>query len=127
MEQVSRALDGRKILLVEDSLDNQEIFRFFLEFAGAHVHIAGTGPEALTSVASFDPDLILMDIQLPELDGKEVTRRLRANGDKRPILALTAHAFSEEREQVMKAGCNGHIAKPVTCEDLIHGITAHLS
>lgn len=116
-------LTNREILLVEDSEDNQDIFKFFLESAGAHVTVAGTGLEALRNVDKKDFDLILMDIQIPELDGKETTKILRKKGWKKPILALTAHGLKEERDSIRAAGCDGQITKPVTGDQLVREVS----
>jgi signal transduction histidine kinase/CHASE1-domain containing sensor protein/ActR/RegA family two-component response regulator len=116
------SLKDRKILLVEDSEDNQDIFKYFLESAGAQVTIAGTGKQALAKTLNDDYDLILMDIQIPELDGKETTRILRKQGWRKPIIALTAHGFAEEQKSVLAAGCDDQITKPVTGDELIHRV-----
>lgn len=119
-------LSDREILLVEDSQDNQDIFKFFLESAGAHVTVANTGLEALRSAEIKDFDLILMDIQIPELDGKETTKILRKKGWSKPILALTAHGLKEERDSIRAAGCDGQITKPVTGDQLVHQVSLAL-
>ena len=106
-------LPNKKILLVEDSVDNQEFFNFFLTQAGAEVKIMVTGLDAVEEVKRQNYDLILMDIQLPGIDGKEATRRIRKLGFKGPIIALTAHAMHEEQESCLLAGCDGQISKPV--------------
>jgi signal transduction histidine kinase/CHASE1-domain containing sensor protein/ActR/RegA family two-component response regulator len=118
-----KGLQNRKILLVEDSRDNQEIFRFFLESAGAKITVAETGPEALTQADGNNFDLILMDIQIPEIDGKETTKILRKRGWTKPIIALTAHGLVEERMSVLAAGCDDQITKPVTGDQLIMHVT----
>jgi CheY-like chemotaxis protein len=125
-EKLATALSDREILLVEDSQDNQDIFKFFLESAGAHVTVANTGLEALKNVEGKDFDIILMDIQIPELDGKETTKLLRKNGWNKPILALTAHGLKEERESIRAAGCDGQITKPVTGDQLVHQVSLAL-
>lgn len=120
------ALGGAHVLLVEDSEDNQEIFRFFLENAGASVEIVSNGLEAVKRAATDFFDIILMDIQIPEIDGKEATRRIRGQGFARPIVALTAHAMHEERMSCMEAGCDGQITKPVSGESLIAEVADYL-
>lgn len=112
-------LAGKKILLVEDSEDNQEIFMHFLLSAGAKVELVDNGLDAVERGSQGHFDLILMDIQIPHIDGKEATKRLRMNGYKGPIVALTAHAMPEERESCIQAGCDGQITKPVTGFQLI--------
>lgn len=111
-------LDNRKVLLVEDSPDNQDIFRYYLETAGADVHIEDNGRTAIEEALARPYDLVLMDIQIPEVDGLVATRTLRSRGFEKPILALTAHAMHEEKNASLRAGCNGHLVKPITAFDL---------
>ena len=115
-------LNGLEILVVEDVTDNQDLFRFFLEAAGAHVDIAINGQQALDK-ANGDYDVILMDIQMPVLDGLSATRELRARGIETPIIALTAHAMPEEVAKSMAAGCVDHVAKPVSSSTLVNAIS----
>ena len=115
-------LDGKRILIVEDSEDNQDIFQFFLRSVGAVPDVVDNGIAAIRRVRENDYDLILMDIQLPQMDGLEATRRLRIEGYKNPIIALTAHASSEEKQSSLDSGCNGLITKPVSQDTLIKQI-----
>ncbi len=117
-----RSLAGKEILLVEDSIDNQEIFAFFLEKAGAKVEVVDNGRAAVDRALQRRYDMILMDIQIPVLDGKGATRILRESNYTGPIVALTAHALTEQRREVLKAGCDGHISKPVSGQSLISQI-----
>ena len=131
------ALAGRVILLVEDNDINQEIAVELLEQAGARVTVAGNGAEALKLVKeglaaaergeNFPFDLILMDIQMPVMDGYEATRAIRDLGLNLPILAMTARAFVEERARCLSAGMNDHIAKPVEIATLYGVIARWLS
>jgi signal transduction histidine kinase/CheY-like chemotaxis protein/CHASE1-domain containing sensor protein len=123
----TKKLDGVKTLLVEDSVDNQEIFSYFLKNAGAEVVCVDNGKDAVTKGSSGEFDLILMDIQLPGMDGKEATQRLRAQGCRTTIVALTAHAMREEKESCLQAGCDGQITKPVSERDFIAAVYSHLS
>jgi signal transduction histidine kinase/CHASE1-domain containing sensor protein/ActR/RegA family two-component response regulator len=107
------------VLLVEDSVDNQGIFTYFLKSVGAQVEIVDNGEDAVASAAKLKHDFILMDIQIPKIDGIEATRRIRALGYMHPIIALTAHAFPEEKMNCLRAGCNGLISKPVNKNQLI--------
>lgn len=119
---VLNSLKGLKALLVEDSEDNQEIFAHFLHSAGATSDIVEDGLVAVEKAKAGDYDFILMDIQIPGVDGKEATRRIRLQGYQKPIIAVTAHALQQERESCLKAGCNGQITKPVTGEAFIEQI-----
>lgn len=121
-KQKKLSLEGRNILLVEDSPDNQEIFTLFLNQAQAKVSLAKDGYEALNEGIKPEYDVILMDIQIPYMDGKSVTKELRKKGVKTPILAVTAHAQKNEIDACLQAGCDGHIAKPLTREKLIETI-----
>ncbi len=120
------ALHGLKILVVEDSEDNQEIFRYFLEASGARAEVVGNGIQAVKTASSGKYDMILMDIQIPGIDGKEATRRIRQQGFAKPIVALTAHAMAEEQESCMRAGCNGQITKPISGEMLISQVAEYM-
>ena len=113
-----------RVLLAEDTPDNQRLIRLVLSSAGAEVDIAEDGQialdkavEAMTSPAPYD--LILMDIQMPNVDGYEATSRLRERGYDRPIVALTAHAMAGDRERCLQVGCDDFISKPVKREDLL--------
>lgn len=119
-------LDGARLLVVEDSEDNQDIFRFFLEESGASTDFVGNGLKAVEMAAQGSYDMILMDIQIPGIDGKEATRRIRRQGYQRPIVALTAHAMVEEQESCRQAGCSGQITKPVSGEALISQVAGYL-
>ena len=108
-------LDGLRILLAEDGPDNQRLIRFLLERAGAAVVTVDTGAKAVAAVAAQPGqfDLILMDMQMPEMDGYTATGRLRAAGVPTPVLALTAHAMSGDEQKCRDAGCDGYLSKPV--------------
>ncbi len=114
-----------KILLAEDAPDNQNILRAYLERIGLDVTVASNGREACEfvqqSMSEADVpafDLVLMDIQMPEMDGYEATSKLRSMNYAGPIVALTAHAMSSDRDRCMKVGCNAYITKPVKRADL---------
>jgi len=106
-----------QILLVEDNLINQKLAARLLEKAGHVVTIAANGKEAVDQVAARPFDLVLMDVQMPEMDGYEATQaiRLSEQGDRRhlPIVALTAHAMVGDREKCLQAGMDGYVTKPV--------------
>lgn len=103
------------LLLVEDNTVNQQVAREILEGMGIEVEIASNGREALEAVQGHHYDLVLMDIQMPEMDGYEATRRIRSENhlQQLPIIAMTAHAMSGERERCLEAGMNEHVPKPI--------------
>ena len=119
-------LAGFKILLAEDSLDNQYFIERYLSKNGAIVSTASNGREALEKCKTFQFDLVLMDIEMPEMDGYEATRRLRQVNPRIPVLALTAHAMPEERHKTREAGCDGHVTKPIDTRQLLSVIESHL-
>lgn len=106
---------GRKILLVEDNLDNQAVYRLILEHSGFQVILTERGDEAVEIARSELPDLILMDISIPGMDGWEATRILKGDDGTAhiPVIALTAHAFEKDRERAEELGCDGYMAKPI--------------
>jgi two-component system, cell cycle response regulator DivK len=110
-----------KILLVEDNEMNRDMLSRRLQKRGYEVQIAVDGPEGLRKALADPPDLILMDISLPEMDGWTVTRRLRAEPAtaRTPIIALTAHAMSGDRERALDAGCDDYDTKPVELDRLL--------
>ncbi|HSV55372.1 MAG TPA: response regulator [Burkholderiaceae bacterium] len=118
-----------KILLVEDNELNRDMLSRRLLRRGFEVIMAVDGAQALTSAAHDKPDLILMDMSLPVIDGWEATRQLRANGATRaiPVIALTAHAMSGDRERSLQAGCDEFETKPVEFERLLTKMQALLS
>ena len=116
------------ILIVEDFDDAREMYREYLDFSGFRVATARDGREAIDKALELDPDLILMDLSLPVMDGWEATRRLKA--DPRTahlvIVALSAHALAAEGDRAREAGCDGFIAKPCLPSDLVVQMTAFL-
>jgi signal transduction histidine kinase len=106
---------GLRVLVAEDGPDNQRLIRLFLERLGCRVEIAPDGRSAVTRVLDGpkDLDLVLMDLQMPLLDGYAAAHELRASGVTLPIVALTAHAMSEERERCLGAGCSDYLSKPI--------------
>ena len=105
----------KTILVVEDQEDNRRILRDLLANAGYQMVEAEDGEQALVQAAKCDPDLILMDIQLPLMDGYEATRRLKADPMHKNvrIVALTAYAMKGDEEKALAAGCDGYLSKPI--------------
>ncbi|GBE57110.1 polar-differentiation response regulator DivK [bacterium BMS3Abin01] len=120
--------DRKKILVVEDNEMNLELVTDILEAEGYEVIQAANGNDALESANSQQPDLILMDIQLPEMDGLEVTRLLKSNESTRQIkvVALTAHAMRGDEEKARSAGCSGYIPKPINTREFASVIRGYL-
>jgi CheY-like chemotaxis protein len=116
------------ILLVEDNAENRDALSRRLARRGYQIAFAVTGTEAVTQATAARPDLILMDVNLPELDGWEATRRIKATpeGQAVPIIALTAHAMTGDRQKAIEAGCADHHSKPVDFPRLLTQIEALL-
>jgi len=110
-----------KILLVEDNEMNRDMLSRRLARAGHEVLIAEDGARGVAMAMSGSPDLILMDMSLPVLDGWEATRRIKATAElhKVPIIALTAHAMATDRDKALKAGCDDYDTKPIELERLL--------
>ncbi len=114
---------GREVLLVEDNAVNQEVAAHLLRLAGLQVRTATDGAQALAAVLAKLPDLVLMDMQMPVMDGLDATRAIRERlGPALPIVAMTANAFGEDRAACLAAGMNDHIAKPVNPEQLYRSL-----
>src|SRR6266571_4839078 len=105
---------SKRILVVEDQEDNRRIVRDLLTRSGYEIVEAVNGEEGVTLAETQHPDLILMDIQLPLVDGYEATRRIKANPDLKaiPIIAVTSYALSGDEAKALAAGCDGYFAKP---------------
>lgn len=113
---------GVRILVAEDSLDGQLLLRRILTRAGAHVDVVSNGLEAIERASHDEYDIVLMDLQMPTLDGYTATRTLRERGYAKPIVALTAHALKEERERSLAIGCSGHLTKPIDQDELFQTV-----
>lgn len=120
-------MTGEQVLIVEDNQKNMKLFRDVLLAKGYRTLEATTGGEAVELATEHAPDLVLMDIQLPDLDGVQALRRLRA--DERtagiPVLALTAQAMHGDRERFLAAGFDGYLSKPVDVRELIGTVREH--
>ncbi|MGC4089405.1 MAG: response regulator [Polyangiaceae bacterium] len=116
------------ILIVDDNPTNLKLARVLLEGEGYEVRTAVDAEDALRTLLEFKPQLILMDIQLPGMDGLELTRILKSDPMTRhiSIVALTAYAMKGDEERLLAAGCDGYIAKPIDIETLPRTVAAHL-
>jgi two-component system cell cycle response regulator DivK len=120
-------MTGERILVVEDNEKNMKLFRDVLDASGYSTLEAKTGGEAVDMATTHTPDLVLMDIQLPDIDGIQALQRLRADDRTAsiPILALTAQAMRGDRERFLAAGFDGYISKPVNVRELIGTVRQH--
>jgi signal transduction histidine kinase len=122
-------IGGVRVLLVEDNPINQEVARAMLMAAGALVEVAGDGAQAIAALANAEFDAVLMDVQMPVMDGLEATRRLR--GDPRhahlPIIAMTANALADDREVCLAAGMTDYITKPISMQTMVQAMSRHLT
>lgn len=114
--QEARPAGSKRVLLVEDNLDNRTIYSTILRHEGFEVLTAVSGEEALEKAAGEAPDVILLDISIPGVDGWTVATRLKNGEETReiPIIAVTAHALAEHEERAREVGCDGYLAKPVS-------------
>jgi two-component system cell cycle response regulator DivK len=120
---------SKRILVVEDEEDNRRIVRDLLTSVGYEIIEAVTGLDGVTAAATHIPDLILMDIQLPGLDGYEATRQIKANPALRhiPIIVVTSYALSGDDVKAFEAGCDAYIAKPFSPRALLAKVREYLS
>ena len=119
----------KRILVVEDQPDNRQIIRDMLAATDYEIIEAEDGEQALAAIAKQRPDLILMDIQLPIMDGYTATRRIKADPALRsiPIIAVTSYALSGEDKKAREAGCDDYIPKPYSPRELLAKVRQHLS
>lgn len=120
-------LAGKKVLVVEDVLDNQMLTKLYLARKGMEVQFANNGVEGVQKALENDFDLILMDMQMPVMDGYTATKQLRDKGYEKPIIALTAHAMKEDRERCLISGCDDYLTKPLDSNALYGAISRNLS
>jgi two-component system cell cycle response regulator DivK len=120
---------SKRILIVEDQEDNRVIMRDLLRTAGYELIEAVDGQEGVQLAQRERPDLILMDIQLPIIDGYEATRRIKAIAELKstPVIAVTSHALSGDEAKARAAGCDGYVAKPFSPRELLAMVRSYLS
>lgn len=117
-------MNKKHILIVEDNMDNYELVRFMLERAGYDVFLAVNGRDGVSAARFQKPDLILMDLGMPEMDGWIATQKIKADDATKsiPLYALTAHTLPKERKRAMEAGCDGYISKPIYMDGFLEMI-----
>jgi two-component system, cell cycle response regulator DivK len=120
---------SQRVLVVEDQVDNRQILRDLLTSANFEVIEAVDGEAGLTAAAAHRPDLILMDIQLPGIDGYEATCRLKADAALHavPVIAMTAYELNEAEDKARAAGCDAYMAKPISPRKLLAKVREYLS
>lgn len=125
-ERMAHAMDGaaKTILVVEDNELNMKLFHDLLEVQGYRILQTGDGNEAFRIAKESQPDLILMDIQLPEKSGLDVTRELKAEPTTRtiPVIAVTAFAMRDDEERIRAAGCDDYLAKPISVTEFLEKV-----
>jgi two-component system cell cycle response regulator DivK len=121
-------MPGEAILIIDDNPANQKLARITLSLEGFVVRTAEDAMEATALLEQFMPDLILMDIQLPDMDGLELTRRFKASSTTAhiPIVAMTAYAMKGDEQRILAAGCDGYIPKPINVGQLPTLVRGHL-
>ena len=122
-------MSEKKILLVEDNPVNRRLAEFLLRSQGYQVRAATNALEAFDTIKAERPDLILMDVQLPGMDGLEATRKLKAEPTTRdiPVVAVTSYAMKGDREKALAAGCSGYITKPIDKDTFVREVATVLS
>jgi PAS domain S-box-containing protein len=118
-------LQDVRILLVEDSPDNQALFSIYLNRAGAKIDIASDGQRGVEMALADGYDVVLMDVQMPIMDGLTAVRKLRSSGYETPIIALTAHAMKEEKRRCLEAGYSGFLSKPIQRGELVDALVKY--
>ena len=128
MEKLDYSELPKTVLIVEDNELNMKLFRDLLEAHGYNTLQARTGPEALKLAGENHPDLILMDIQLPEFSGLEVTQKIKENAElvDIPVIAVTAFAMKGDEERIRQGGCEDYIAKPISVVSFLEKVKRYL-
>ena len=117
-----------KVLYIEDNIDNMTLVRRVLEIEGYEVIAAATGQDGLDKAQASRPDIVITDINLPDIDGYEITRLLKNNHKTShiPVVAMTANVMQKHRDSVIAAGCDGFISKPIDIDELPDQIESYL-
>ncbi len=121
-------MEKKKILIVEDNELNLKLFRDLLSAHGYDTAETKEGLEAMSLARSFKPNLILMDIQLPEISGLDITKSIKADQELKhiPIVAVTAFAMKDDEEKILRAGCQAYISKPISIGPFLHTVRKFL-
>lgn len=120
--EIDVRLDGIHVLIVDDAPDNRLLVTRFLKLAGAQTDSAADGSQGIERALSRPCDVVLMDIQMPQMDGYEAVARLRAMKFNKPVIALTAHAMKSERDRCLSSGFDAYLTKPISRVDLLKTI-----
>lgn len=123
--KIENSLKGYQILVVDDIPDNRNLLRLYLSKAGAQIELAENGVDGFEKASHGHHDLVLMDIQMPVMDGYTATQKLREQGYQKPIIALTAHAMAEVRNKCLRVGYTDHLSKPIDIYSLVQKIRLH--
>ncbi|WP_291515680.1 PAS domain-containing protein [Bdellovibrio sp. ArHS] len=125
-EPVEKVLEGVKVLVVDDTPDNQRLITHFLRRVGAVADVVDNGVVALAKAFEGNYDIVLMDIQMPQMDGYTATQQLREKGFQKPIIALTAHAMAEVRKKCLSVGYSDHLTKPISSAELVKMVSRYV-
>lgn len=119
----------KKILLIEDNEQNIYLMKFLLKKNDFHIEVANTGSDGINKALLLKPDMILLDIQLPDIDGYSVANEMKKNDELLgiPIIAVTSYALSGDREKAIQAGCTGYIEKPINPDTFIDEIKKYFN
>ncbi|MDR4505036.1 MAG: response regulator [Candidatus Scalindua sp.] len=121
-------MSDKNVMVVEDNEKNRKLMRVILKSKGYNVIEATTGEEAISALKKQKPDIILMDIQLPGIDGITLAKQIKedANTNDIPIIAVTAFAMKGDEQKILSSGCNGYISKPIDTHELINIMEQYL-
>ncbi|MEA4909354.1 MAG: response regulator [Chloroflexi bacterium] len=122
-------MEKRTVLVVEDNPDNLDLIRYLMETAGYQVYTAEDGRQALEQAQQRRPDFMLLDLTIPEIDGWDLARQLKAGADTAHIfiIALTGHAMPGDRKRALESGCDAYVTKPLDTPNFVHQVETLLS